>query len=100
MDSNLNLPNPQNNNHREICFHKHLIISDLFFQNFHGVLINKLNQYNLIDSIPSFAFAELINDDAKKGVDYFFCKKNLKKYKKVKTTKVLGRYAPPKMNCK
>lgn len=61
--------------------------------------INKLNQYKLIDSIPSFAMVELINDDSKKGIDYFFCKKNLNKYKKVKTTRILGRYAFTKLKC-
>lgn len=62
--------------------------------------IDKLNQYKLIDSIPSFSFAELINDDTKKGMNYFFCKQNLKNYKKIKTTKTLEAYSFSKLNCK
>jgi hypothetical protein len=63
-------------------------------------IIDKLDKCNLIDSVKSIAFAKLINDDAKKGMDYYFCKNNLLKYKKIKTNQAIGYYEPPKLDCK
>ena len=63
-------------------------------------VINQLDSYNLIDSVKTIAFAEFINNDAKKGVDYYFCRENLLKYKKIKTNKAMGYYELPKLNCK
>jgi hypothetical protein len=34
-----------------------------------------------------------------KGVDYFFCKNDLRKYKKVTTSKAIGYYDIPTLNC-
>lgn len=39
-------------------------------------------------------------DDSKKGTDYYFCKRNLKIYKKVTTNIATGYYQIPKINCK
>jgi hypothetical protein len=63
-------------------------------------IIEKLHQYNMIDTLESIAFAELNIDDSKKGIHYYFCKNNLSKYKKVKTNRILGSYEMPKLNCK
>ena len=62
-------------------------------------IIYKLNDYNLIDSVATVAHAEFIIDDAKKGAQYYFCKRNLKNYKKVITNKEMGDYKVPKLNC-
>lgn len=62
-------------------------------------IIYKLNDYNLIDSVETVAHAEFIIDDAKKGAQYYFCKRNLKNYKKVTINKGMGDYKVPKLNC-
>ena len=38
-------------------------------------------------------------DDGLKGVDYYFCKDDISKYKKVKTSIATGYYTPPKLDC-
>ena len=63
-------------------------------------IINKLSEYNLIDSVETVAQAKFVIDDAKQCMDYYFCKKNLSKYKKVKNNKALGYYKFPRLNCK
>ena len=40
-----------------------------------------------------------IIDDKLKGVHYYLCKKNIEKYRKVKTNIALGYYDPPGLNC-
>jgi hypothetical protein len=40
-----------------------------------------------------------INDDFQKGVDYYFCRKNLKVYKVVYTKIAIGWYDPPALHC-
>gem|GEM_PF-726671 len=63
-------------------------------------ITSKLNEYNLIDSVKSIAMAKIIIDDGKKGMDYYFCKGNLLKYKKIKTNHAMGNYDPPEVDCK
>jgi len=62
-------------------------------------VITKLNEYSLIDSVETIAQAVFVHDDAKKGVNYYFCKKNLSNYKKIITTKALEYCELPKLNC-
>ena len=62
-------------------------------------VVEKLHSYQLIDSVPSFASTTGIIDDGKKGMDYFFCKNNFLKYKKVKTSIGLGYYKAPVLKC-
>jgi hypothetical protein len=64
-------------------------------------IINTLTKYNMIDTtILNVYIPPRHIEHSKKGVDYYFCKNNLLKYKKVKTNKVLGYYDPPNLNCK
>ncbi len=54
-------------------------------------------KYNLLQKdliIPEFS-----TDDSQKGADYYFCKNNLSKYKRVITSKGIGYYKPPKLKC-
>ena len=46
------------------------------------------------DSVFSVNF-----NDSDKGADYYFCKNNLSKYKRVVTNIGLGYYKPPKLKC-
>ncbi len=63
-------------------------------------LISVFTKYNLIDTMIVNAYIpESTIDHSKKGIDYYFCKDNLIRYKKVKTNKALGYYDPPKLNC-
>lgn len=63
-------------------------------------LINKLSKMNRIDTaIVGKYFPERSRDDSQKGVDYYFCKSDLKKYKKVSTNMAIGWYEPPKLEC-
>jgi len=64
-------------------------------------ILVKLDQYNQIDSLPSIAFAELVIDDGKEGMFYYFCENNLLKYKKIKADVRSGWYDDlPNLNCK
>ena len=56
-------------------------------------------KYNVISKDPYDVFDMVIND-AKKGVHYYFCRDNLLNYKKVVTNVGLGYYTPPMINCK
>jgi hypothetical protein len=62
-------------------------------------ILSKLDEYGQIDSLESIAFATLIIDDGKEGINYYFCKNNLLKYKKMKSTKSLSIYNLPLLNC-
>ena len=64
-------------------------------------LVNKLSKYNRIDSINVNGIIELRGsiDDSKKGVDYYICKNNILRYKKVTTRTAMGWYKPPKVIC-
>jgi hypothetical protein len=59
------------------------------------------HKYNLLqdDEGGIIKIPDFITDDSKKGVDYYFCKNDLTKYKKVITNKGIGYYKPPKLNC-
>ena len=60
-------------------------------------MITILWRYNLLQTdliIPEFTI-----DDSLKGADYYFCKNNLSKYKRVITNIGLGYYKPPKLKC-
>lgn len=60
-------------------------------------MINILWKYNLLQEcciIPEFSINEL-----EKGADYYFCKYNLSKYKRVITNIANGHYKPPKLKC-
>lgn len=56
------------------------------------------HKYNLLQGNVISALDFSIND-AQKGVDYYFCKNDLSKYKKVITDKGIGYYNAPKLNC-
>ena len=60
--------------------------------------IHVLKKYGIItnDKLDSMN----IIDDTKKGTDYYFCKKNLKIFKKMTTNIATGYYEIPKINCK
>jgi hypothetical protein len=63
-----------------------------------------------IDAFLSFNIAERINhisgpmggyiDDAMKGADYYFCKSDPSKYKRVITGIATGWYKPPTIRCR
>lgn len=65
-------------------------------------LVNTLNKYNCIDSININGFVGLPEstiDERKKSTDYYFCKCDLLKYRKILTHKAMGSYNPPKLKC-
>jgi hypothetical protein len=63
-------------------------------------LIDKLKSLNRIDTaIIGKYYPKKIVDDAQKAMNYFFCKNNLKKYKKVYTSIAMGWYTPPEIKC-
>jgi hypothetical protein len=63
-------------------------------------LIDTFTRYSLIDTmIVNVYIPERIIDDSKKGVDYYFCKNNFLKYKKVRGTIAMGWYDPPRLRC-
>jgi len=60
-------------------------------------MIAILWRYNVLQKdciIPDFS-----SDDSQKGADYYFCKNDLSKYKRVVTNIGLGYYKPPKLKC-
>lgn len=66
-------------------------------------LIAKLSEYKQIDSSlvnqDNTLLGHYIVDDSKKGEDYYFCKNNLKTFKKVRTSIGTGYYAIPDVDC-
>jgi len=63
-------------------------------------MISTLKKYNILDTlIVGAVIPESTIAHGKKGTDYFFCKKNLLKYKKIRTSKALGFYPLPQINC-
>ena len=65
-------------------------------------MVDVLQKYNHIDSmnVDSFvAIPRLGISEKKKGADYYFCKNNLKNYKKVVTNKAMGWYKQPELEC-
>ncbi len=60
-------------------------------------IIAVLWRYNMLQTysiIPDFS-----SDDSQRGADYYFCKNDLSKYKRVVTNIGLGYYKPPKLKC-
>lgn len=53
---------------------------------------NILQKYSII---PEYTI-----DDSKKGANYYFCKNDLSKYKRIITNIGIGYYKPPKLKCK
>ncbi len=82
---------------------KYFVIKDkLFIWNDNNTSLNEksievLKKYEVITDGERDSMN--IIDDAKKGTDYYFCKKNLKKYKKITTNIATGYYEVPKINC-
>lgn len=64
--------------------------------NFNPETIKKLQQYKLVEYNADII--EYNIDDKKKGVSYFFCKKDLTKYKKIKSS--ISTNEVPKLSCK
>ena len=66
-------------------------------------MISKLTQYNMIDSTYWNGFngdiPEFVVDDKKMATDYYFCRNNIRKFKKIKTSIGIGYYRRPKLRC-
>lgn len=73
-------------------------------------ILDVLNTYNILDSTDIKRELGLLPDDFEdtrmvitdrrlKGVDYYICKNNVDKYKKVLTNIAYGYYEPPNLNC-
>ena len=64
-------------------------------------IINKLYAMNRVDTtIYQKKFPERTTDERQKVVHYYFCKKDLTKYQKKRTSIAMNRYEMPKINCK
>lgn len=63
-------------------------------------VVQKLLQYKVIDSVETIADIDFVNDDARKSVNYFFCKDDLRKYKRIFTNKSLSSSLPREIICK
>lgn len=66
-------------------------------------VVNVLSKYNIMDSVNTDGVVELPRFDSanhyKKGVHYYMCENDLTKYKKVTTSKAMGYYEAPSLNC-
>ncbi|MBA3985242.1 MAG: hypothetical protein H0X63_01370 [Flavobacteriales bacterium] len=65
-------------------------------------VLNVFKRYNLLledDLDGVMEFYDFTTNDAQKGIDYFFCKNNLVKYKKTTTNKGIGYYDAPALKC-
>ena len=66
-------------------------------------MIAKLSKYRIIDSMNVNGFVGIPEtthvDDSKKGIDYFICKNNFLKYKKVTTNNAFDYSDIPNVNC-
>jgi hypothetical protein len=63
-------------------------------------LVDILSKMNRIDTVVTNKFFPIRStDDSQKATDYYFCKANLLKYKKVITNIAMGWYNLPKINC-
>ena len=64
-------------------------------------MLDLLWKYNLLQDDDGGLIIFLDNpiNDSKKGADYYFCKNDLSKYKRVVTNIGLGYYKPPKLKC-
>ncbi len=61
--------------------------------------ISVLYEYDLIDTMIINVYIPEMTISHKKGMDYYFCKDDLMKYKKVWTKSAMGYYDPPEINC-
>lgn len=74
----------------------------LFYWSDHNYTVTEemlavLWKYNLLQE--DFLIPEFSTNDSQKGADYYFCKNDLSKYKRVITNKAIGYYDPPKLKC-
>ena len=61
-----------------------------------------LDRYNHIDTVNLHGIVRIPDstiEDSKQGVDYYFCKCDLSRYKKVKISIAVGYYEPPTLSC-
>lgn len=69
-------------------------------------MIKVFMDYNIADSLENSEVDHILGqewqsiDEKTKGADYYFCKDNLKNYKRVITNIGIGGYKPPKLKCK
>ncbi|MEA4968039.1 MAG: hypothetical protein VB048_07995 [Bacteroidaceae bacterium] len=61
-------------------------------------MIAVLWKYNRLQK--DLIISNFSTDDSQNGADYYFCKNNLSKYKRVITNIGFGYYNPPKLKCK
>jgi hypothetical protein len=59
------------------------------------------NKYNLLqdDKNGAIKIPDFIIDDAQKAAHYYFCKNNMRSYKRMITNKGIGYYEPPSLKC-
>ncbi|NDV57677.1 hypothetical protein D0T85_06120 [Bacteroides sp. 519] len=64
-------------------------------------ILNVLQKYDMLqyDEGGWIKMPDAVIDDSKKGADYYFCRNNILKYKKIITSKGTGYYKPPKVKC-
>jgi len=66
-------------------------------------MISVLSKYNQIDSTYINGFngiiPEYLVDDKKKGTDYYFCRSNIRKFKKVRTSIAIGYFKRTNLKC-
>jgi len=65
-------------------------------------LIGVLSKHSFIDSVNVNGFVGIppySNNDRKEAADYYFCKGNFRKYKKIHSSIAMSRRAPPKFVC-
>lgn len=73
-------------------------------------VLDVIHQYGILDSIDvkrelgllpdNFEDTRLITtDDKLEGIDYYVCKRNISKYKSIKTNIAYGYYKPPRLKC-
>lgn len=59
------------------------------------------HKYNLLQDDESgwVKFPDIISNNSLEAVDYFFCRNDLSKYKKIRTKKAIGYYDVPNLEC-
>lgn len=62
--------------------------------------IEQYKKYNILRIFrPDDVLPDFETDDAAKAVHYYFCKNDLRKYKRIISNIGVGYYDPPKLNC-
>ena len=63
--------------------------------------LDVFEKYNLLqdDKDGTVLFLDFTTDDAQKGADYYFCRNDLSKYKRIITNVGMGYYKPPNLSC-